>query len=98
MTEPSVSPVFDRGGNISVQTAVVGANFAAFAAQVLSQLTIVNDTGVVIEWRQGGAGVSLPIADGSSFSIFGITDASQISVRRVDQSNTQVTVKARWEA
>ncbi len=92
-----VTPAMVGGGNISATTSATGANWVAFDAQSLSQLTIVNDTGTDIEWRQDSAGVALPIASGNDFTIYGISDASQISVRRVDQSNTQKTVKARWE-
>lgn len=98
MTELAVSPVFSRGGNVQVQTAAAGATFVAFGARTISQLTIVNDTGTAIEWQQDGDGVALSIADGWMFSIFGINDASQVSVRRKDQSAAQVSVKARWEA
>lgn len=85
------------GGNISVQTPSTGTNYGAFDSHVCSQLTIINDTGTAIEWMQDGIGIALPIADGDTFTIFGIDDTNRISVRRKDTSNTQVTVKARWE-
>ena len=93
-----VKPGMTTGGNLSVQTAVVGTTFTAFASQACSQLTVANDTGATIEFRQGGAGVAVPVFDGTYFTIFGISDAADIQVRRSDTSNTQVTVKARWEA
>lgn len=85
-------------GNTSVQTAVVGTDWAAFPAQMCERLIVVNDTGTKLEVRQGGAGVGLPINDGAGFTFEGITNANQLEVRRVDTSNTQVTVYARWEA
>lgn len=85
------------GGNFSAQTAAIGTNYTAFAVQACMQLTIVNDTGVSIEFQQNAAGVAIPIVTGDRYTIFGIVDASVIGVRRVDNSNTQVTVKARWE-
>jgi hypothetical protein len=88
----------NAGGNVSVSTAAVGTNYATFASQACTQLTIVNDTGTDLEWQQGGAGVALTVKDGNTFSIFGLTNANQIGVRRKDTSNTQVTAKARWEA
>lgn len=94
---PNVVPQMINGGNISVQTNATGATYNAYATQLCSQLTIVNDTGTALEVRQGGAGVAIPIASGGSFTFFGIINASQLGVRRVDTSNTQVTVKARWE-
>jgi hypothetical protein len=93
----NVTPAMADGGNTSVQTAAAGANYADFPAQEMAQLTIINDTGTDLEWLQDDAGVALPIASGENFTIFGVDDASRISVRRKDQSNTQVTVKARWE-
>jgi hypothetical protein len=59
-------------------------------------MVISNNTGTTIEFRQGGAGVGFPIPTGQMFTISGISDTSQISVRRVDTTNTQVTVAARW--
>lgn len=86
------------GINLSVQTPSTGTNYAVFDSNVCSQVTIVNDTGTDIEWRQDGAGIALPIPDGAGFTIFGVDNTNRISVRRKDTSNTQVTVKARAEA
>ena len=69
----------------------------AIAANVAKQLTLVNNSGTTISFRQDGAGVALDIPTGSSFTILGLDNANQISVRRTDTSNTQVTVGARWE-
>lgn len=93
-----VIPRMREGGNVSVQTAAVGTNYATFGAQACRQFTVCNDTGTAVEVQQDGAGVAIPVADGAYFTFFGITNASQLGVRRKDTSNTQVTVKARWEA
>lgn len=93
----NVVPQMDAGGNVTVQTAAVGTNWTAFAANVAKQLTLVNNSGTTISFRQDGAGVALDIPTGSSFTILGLDNANQISVRRTDTSNTQVTVGARWE-
>lgn len=87
----------DIGGNDSVQTAATGTNYTALTAQVCRVVHIINDTGTALEVRQNGAGVALPVATGTGFSFFGVTNASELSVRRTDTSNTQVTVKYRWE-
>lgn len=92
------APRFATGGNMTVQTAASGANWAIFATQDCVQFTIVNNTGTTIEFRQDGAGVAIPVFDKSPYTIFGISSTDQIEVRRVDQSNSQVTVAARWEA
>lgn len=91
-------PRMTSGGNTSAQTAATGTNYTLFASQACKQLTIVNNTGTALEFRQDAAGVAVPVFDQSSFTIFGITNANQIGIRRVDTSNTQVTAQARWEA
>lgn len=85
------------GGNLSLTTAVSGATYTAFSAAPCKQLVIANASGQDVEFRQDAAGAALTIINGTAFQIYGINDASQIGVRRVDQSNTPVTVKARWE-
>jgi hypothetical protein len=97
--ELTVAPRMKEGANVSVQTSVAGGtNFIPFAAQKVKRFVIVNNTGVTIEFKQDNAGVAVGIPDGSMFEIYGINDASQISVRRTDGSTAQVTVTARWEA
>lgn len=93
-----VIPSMFNGGNISVQTAATGTNYTAFASQVCKQLTLSNQSGVTIEVRQGAEGVALQIPTGAFYTFFGITNANQLDVRRVDTQNTQVTITARWEA
>src|SRR5262245_39701910 len=96
-----VVPKMTGGGHTSVQTAATGSNYTAFAAQPCKQLTIVNNTGTALEVKDasdGASGVALPIADGGIYTFYGLSNAAQLSVRRVDTSNTQVTAKARWEA
>ncbi len=91
-------PAMASGGHLSVTTATTGTNFTAFAAQACKQLTILNDTGTKLEVRQDGAGVAIRVPDGAVMTFFGLTNANQLGVRRVDVSNTQVTATARWEA
>lgn len=93
-----VTPTMTLGGNTLVSTPTVGTNYQAFASQECSQLTIANDSGTTLEVRQDGAGVALPVFDGTYYTFFGVTNSNQLGVRRKDTSNTQVVVKARWEA
>jgi hypothetical protein len=93
-----VVPKMQSGGNTSAQTAATGTNWTAFASQDCKQLTLVNNTGTTIEFRQDGAGVGIAVPDQTYFPIYGISNVSQVSVRRVDTANTQVTVAARWES
>jgi len=87
-----------QGGNLSAQTPATGTNFAAFASQSCRQLTVSNQTGTTLEFRQGGSGVAFQVPSGAFYTFFGLQNADQLGVRRVDTSNTQVTVTARWEA
>lgn len=93
-----VTPQMASGGNISAQTNNPGSTYAAFASQACKQVTIVNDTGTTILVQQGAAGVGVPIFDQSAFTFFGVANANTLGVKRKDESNTLVTVAARWEA
>lgn len=93
-----VVPTMSSGGNLSATTAATGTNWTAFGSQALRQLTISNQTGATLEFRQGGAGVGFQVPTANFYTFFGLTNANQIEVRRVDTTNTQVTVTARWES
>jgi hypothetical protein len=92
-----VIPSMTTGGNLSVQTNATGANFTAFASQACKQLTLSNQSGVMLEVQQGGAGIGLQLPNGTFYTFYGITNTNQLGVRRFDQSSSQVTVTARWE-
>lgn len=96
-TVVTVTPKLSFGGNTSAQTAATGTNWTSFGSIPCSQLTLSNQSGTTIEVRQGGAGVGLQIPTGAFYSFFGIGNTSQLAIRRVDTSNTQVTITARWE-
>lgn len=89
-----VAPTLYSAAHIAVTT-LASASYVAFASAPCKQLTIVNDTGVVIEFKQDAGSVALKVADGDSFTCFGISNANQISVHAVGDS--AVSVKARWE-
>src|SRR5215468_11382742 len=93
----NVVPLLASGGNGTVQTAATGANYTQIAAQRCSQVSILNNAGTAIGVRQDGAGAEVPVFDQSYFTFYGLNDASQLGIRRVDQSNTQATVAYRWE-
>lgn len=79
---------------LGLATNATGATFNTFAATACSSLDIVNTTGTDIEYRRGGAGSTVVIPTGTSRLVQGITNASQVGLRRVDQSATIVTVAA----
>lgn len=84
-------------GNLSITTAVVGTDWTAFASTPCMRVHVLNTSSTAVEVRQNGAGVGLVIPINAGFTFSGISDADQLSVRRVDTSNTQVTITARWE-
>lgn len=75
-------------------TAGSGTGWTAFSSQACSVLDISNVTGTDIEYRRNATGSAMRIPDGGSRMVVGITNASQIEVRRVDLSATPVTVTA----
>jgi hypothetical protein len=77
---------------VSIQTSTTGSNWVSFSSQACNALDIVNVSGFTIEYRRGGTGDSIPIPTGSARLVVGITNASDISLRRVDLSNTQITI------
>jgi len=91
---PSSVPGAVSATIMSLTTAATGSNYTAFSSQACNSLDIVNTSSVSIEYRRGGAGNTMTILSGSSRLVVGITNASDISVRRVDQSNTQITIPA----
>lgn len=93
-----VVPALTSGGNLSLQTAATGTTYTAFGSQACKQLTVSNQTGFMILVQQGGSGVGFQVPAGAVVPFFGLTNANQLGIKRADDSNTQVTVTARWEA
>jgi hypothetical protein len=93
-----VTPQMSSAGHIDAQTNATGTNWTAFGSQACKQMLISNQTGVSLEVRHGGSGVGVRIPTGAMMPFYGLTNANQLEVRRVDTSNTQVTVQARWES
>jgi hypothetical protein len=85
------------GGAIEAQTdGADGSTWVAYGSQACTVLDLFNNTGTDIEYRRGGAGVAITVADGLSRQVRGITNANEIEVRRVDLSATQVTIPAEF--
>jgi len=91
-------PFMATGGNLQLQTAATGSNWVDFSAQTCKQLTVSNQSDATIEVRQGGAGVGFQIPKTAFYTFFGVSNANQLSIRRVDQANTQIAITARWES
>lgn len=81
---------------VSLTTSATGTTYTAFGSQACEQLDIVNTAvaAVDIEVRRGGSGYTIVVPAGSSRMFVGIANASDLQVRRLDQSNTQVTFTA----
>ncbi len=88
-----ITPEMSDGGHISVS--ISGAPFVTFASTLCKQLTIVNNSGVDIEVQQDAAGANLPIINGTAYPFYGLSNASQLGVRRIDQVATAKTIVAR---
>jgi hypothetical protein len=91
-----LSPSIVQTGGVTPMAVNVngGATQVAFGAQPCNGLDIVNDTGVTIEYIRGNQTLYTPIVNGSTRLVLGIKDASDVSVRRKDQSGTAVTLCA----
>ena len=82
-----------------VQTSGTGASWVAFPAAACTALDIYNDSGTDIEFcYSADTTKKVKIANGGGHRVVGITNANQVSVRRVDVSNVQVTIVATKES
>lgn len=93
-----VHPTFTQGGNIIATTSANGSDFVPYASIPCGQLTIINDTNHIIEYQQGGEGDAAPVLSQASFTLFGISNASEIAIRRKDLSVEPIEIAARWES
>jgi hypothetical protein len=73
-------------------TSATGTNFVQLGNQACESVDICNNTGTTIEYRRNGLGSAMQIPDGATRLIVAITNTNEISIRRTDTSNTQVTV------
>lgn len=91
---PTTLPRTGAATIMDCETAAAGATWAVFANQACTCLSLVNNSGQDLEYRRGGAGKALPLLNRMAYLVVGITNANQVSIRRIDQSNTQVTLSA----
>jgi hypothetical protein len=90
----STIPMATTAEILSATTDASGSAYVAFASNVCDALDIVNTTGAAIEYIRNGTGPSMVIPDKTGRLVTGISNANEISVRRVDLSTTQVDLKA----
>ena len=79
---------------LTLTTASAGTSYTSFSSQTCDALDLTNSSSVAVEYRRGGAGNAMQVLSGASRLIVGITNANEIDVRRVDTSNTQITIQA----
>jgi hypothetical protein len=84
--------IYSSATIITATTSATGSTWVTLPSQACNALDLVNNTGTAIEYRRGGAGNSIPLPDRSSRLIVAITNTNQIQIRRVDQSNSTVTI------
>ena len=93
---------FSNGVPVMAQKVVIlnlttnnpGSTYVAFEDSPCNSLDIVNASGTALEYKRNGDGFSMQMPDQSARNVVGITNANQVSVRRVDVSNTTVTISA----
>ena len=76
----------------TVTTSATGANFTAYAAYACNTFKLLNYTDYALDFKLNGAGNILTVPALQQYTFTGITDMSQLSIRRNDQSNTQLTI------
>jgi hypothetical protein len=84
---------------LSLETSPTGSTWVPFgSASQATRLSVLNNTGTTLEFRREGEEAAIfQLPTGMAWTFTGIHNAAQINMRRVDQSNTQVTVYAEAE-
>lgn len=77
----------------SVTTSASGSTFVPLGNYDCQAVMLQNLTGTSIEVRRPDTSTTFVLPDQSAYPFEDISDASQLSLRRVDLSNTQVTLK-----
>lgn len=95
-TPLQVMPMYNTGQNLPNVQVEGGDAWTGLPAQAVTELVIVNNSGVDIEFMQADSAGTMPILNGKEARILGIANSSQISLRRIDQAAEAVTVHARW--
>jgi hypothetical protein len=94
----AVMPISSSSDYGSATTSATGTNWVPLTQQVAGSVTIINNTGTTLEISKNGGTTKIQCPTGASFCVNFITDVNQVSIRRADVSNTQVTAYYEWEA
>jgi DNA replicative helicase MCM subunit Mcm2 (Cdc46/Mcm family) len=87
-----VMPVASNSAYSSVQTSATGSSFVSLASAIAGSATFINNTGTTINVSKDGGTTFMQIPTGASFCVDFIQNTNQVSVKRADNSNTQVTI------
>lgn len=91
-----VVPPTITANNDATSTAATGTNWTALATHTAKKVTIINTTGTTISVRYG-SGTAIGLPDGSGFTFEGLTNSNGLSIKRADDSNTQVSVAFNYQ-
>lgn len=78
--------------NDSVTTSATGTNRVALASHVAKEVTFNNNSGTDVEFRRGATGAAFVLTDGQAKTFRLSANTSELDIRRVDTSNTQITL------
>ena len=78
----------------SVTTAAMGLNYTNFPSIACNALDLVNHTFYDIEYKRNGNIISMPILANTARYIVGLSNANEISLRRMDSGSNQITLYA----
>ncbi len=82
----------------SSDTAALGSSWTVLSSSTAHQVTVLNSTPTDIEVRRNGAGVGLPVVGNSYWVFRGVANANELSMRRIDQDNAQITIHYELES
>ena len=81
-------------GGLSVQTQATGTNYSTFPSVAATTCDVLNTTGTDLYIKSTSITTPFILPSGAAVQIFVTANTNEIQVRRVDGSNTQVTLHA----
>jgi hypothetical protein len=92
-----IAPI-DGWGTLQVTTAATGTNYTALPDKPARVVTLRNATASDIDIRKVGSGESPYLIPPGEIELFVVvSNANEIELKRTDNSNTQLTLAARYE-
>jgi hypothetical protein len=92
-TAPSNSTTW---GGLSVQSAATGTDYTALPSNLATTCDVLNTTGTDLYIKNTSVATPFILPSGSAVQIFVTANTSEIQFRRLDGSNTQVTLHAQY--